>query len=94
MNEQEVLFTAVRERFPAWGTEKCSGYVHGIVDEGISPIPDLTYVSRTDDYAVGYVLGYINARGEDVAQDAWISRWARDHHYCLTANLNFRWWAK
>lgn len=94
MNEQETLFKTVCKRFSAWGAEKCSGYVHGIVDEGISPVLNLAYVQRTDDYAVGYILGYINARGEDVAQDAWFAQWAKDHHYCLATNLNFRWWTK
>ena len=89
--EQEKLFRKVLGRFPKWSKRKCSGYVHGIVDEAIRRRPCARQVKafrpkRT--YAQGYILGFIDARGKDAFKDPrLVSMPRRTNHV-----FNYKWW--
>ena len=92
--KQEQLFDAIRKRFPRWSKRKCSGYLHGILDEAKFKRPchiQLKAFSPKRSYAVGYVYGFIDARGEDAFRDPWL----RDmKHRLVTHAPDVRWWLK
>jgi len=92
--EQIALFKRVQKHFFRWTKRQCSGYVHGIVDEGnrIEPQGEVLH-DQTDTYNIAYVYGFIDARGPDVTSESW---------YRLHALLafpephkpDFQWWVK
>jgi len=89
--EQEALFENVRKHFPKWSKRKCSGYVHGIVDEAIRRRPCARQVKafgpkRT--YAQGYVLGFIDARGKDAFKDPRLTSMPRRTRHLF----DYKWW--
>ena len=87
--QQEQLFRKVQARFPRWSKRKCSGYVHGIVDESHCVRPcdrQVKAFSPKRSYAVGYVHGFIDARGEDACKDPRLIRFKSSH------TLAYRWW--
>lgn len=89
--EQEALFEKVRKRFPKWSKRKCSGYVHGTVDESHRVRPcnrQVEAFSPKRTYAIGYVLGFIDARGEDAYKDPRLARFQSSH------SLDYKWWGK
>lgn len=90
--EQQKLFTRVTKKFPHWSPRKCSGYVHGVVDEGKHTRPEHHQVKLfgpKHSYAVGYVYGFIDARGEDVFADPWLTSMKER----ITAHsLDHKWW--
>ena len=96
MTEQEqiALFERVQKRFRRWSKRKCSGYVHGIVDEGSIPIPQADMLNnRQDEYNVCYVYGFIDARGPDVLSESWFKL----HPVisgCGISYPDYRWWDK
>ena len=74
-NEQETLFRRVRKRFKNRPAKWCSGYVHGIMDEAKHEKPDPTYLGRTRyDYNMGYLWGFLDARGSDAFEWDWARR--------------------
>lgn len=88
-DDQEKLFEKVQKRFPRWSKRKCSGYVHGIVDESHRVRPcnrQVEAFSLKRTYAIGYVLGFIDARGEDAYKDPRLMRFQSGH------SLGYRWW--
>ena len=88
--EQEALFEKVKERHPKWAFSRCSGYVHGIVDEGKVSEPLDCYLGNYDAYSKGYVGGFIDARGED----AFLTDWFQTHYGEIGYNIDFQWWTK
>ena len=90
---QEKLFKQVQKRFPRWSKRKCSGYVHGAADEAHRKRPCVRQVkafSPKRSYAVGYVYGWIDARGEDAYNDPRLTAMKYSSH--LSHVLDFRWW--
>lgn len=88
MNEaaQERLFKRVKRHFRDWGKRKCSGYVHGIVDQdrGLDPSEDMIAWSGSGDlYALGYLYGYADAHGPDAAHEYW---------YPFLLEMDYCWW--
>ena len=76
MNAEE-LFKKVFHRFHSRGTSWISGYVHGVQDEAQQARPTLLYLEKfgaNDDYSNGYVYGFVDARGEDVAVADWFPK--------------------
>jgi hypothetical protein len=89
--EQEQLFERVRKRFPKWSKRKCSGYVHGVVDEAKFKRPHCTQTkafSPRRSYAVGYVYGFVDARGTDAYDDPWL----KNMKHRMSHTLEFQWW--
>ena len=87
--DQEKLFKRVQAHFPKWSAQKCSGYLHGIVDEAKYTRPEHPQVkafSPQRSYAVGYVHGFIDARGIDAFNDPWLKGFKSEH------TLRFQWW--
>jgi len=87
--DQEKLFKRVQKRFPKWSIRMCSGYVHGIIDEAQRPKPDILTIRNAmnrSGYAIGYLRGFIDARGNDIM----VYTWAQ--HACV--KLVFEWWKK
>ncbi|GAH37731.1 unnamed protein product, partial [marine sediment metagenome] len=83
--EQEKLFKKVRRRFRRWSERKCSGYVHGVVDEARRKTANPEMVKyRNEAYCCGYLCGFIDARGFDAA-----SR----YKYIIRPIGYYRWWA-
>lgn len=93
-NEQEVLFARVRRRFVAWSKGKCSGYVHGILDERKLPEPQDYYRGNCDDYSRGYSKGFLDARGEDAFQEDWFKTWPWRAMGLAFDSRAFQWWVK
>lgn len=89
-SDQEKLFQRVRQKFPDWSDRKCSGYVHGIVDEPYRMGPDSdriqNAIGRQSEYDIGYLCGFIDARGSDILEKAW----AR----LIRPKVQFVWWTK
>lgn len=88
---QERLFKKVQKRFPRWSKRKCSGYVHGVVDEAHCKRPCARQVkafSPKRSYAIGYVYGFIDARGEDAFKDPQLATMKRRSSH----TLDYRWW--
>ena len=89
---QEKLFELSKRRFSNWSTRQVSGYVHGIVDGLTRKKPQRVYVRNYDlydPYAMGYILGFIDAQG----LDAFASPWARSLGFCAGI-IYYRWWDK
>lgn len=92
-SDQEKLFKKVQARFPRWSKRKCSGYVHGVVDETYLKRPSARQVkafSPKRSYALGYVYGFIDARGEDAYKDPRLATMKRRSSHVLS----YRWWTK
>jgi len=86
---QEKLFAQVQKRWPWWSRHKISGYVHGIMDEARYVRPRRHYVtmfSPKHSYSVGYIFGFIDARGEDAFTDPQLKRFKGQNV------LSFEWW--
>lgn len=93
LKEQEKLFRKILGHFPKWSKRKCSGYVHGVVDEACRVRPCNRQVKafgpkRT--YAQGYVLGFIDARGEDAFKDPQLKSMKRRTRH----SFDYVWWKK
>lgn len=89
--EQEAFFQKVRHHFPYWSKRKCSGYVHGVVDEARRVRPCARQVkafSPQRSYAVGYVRGFIDARGPDAFKDPRLTSMKRRSSY----GFDYKWW--
>ena len=69
--EQEALFATLRATHTDWSTQFVSGYVAGVVDEGIKTRPSSSLIHRRDQYAVGYLVGFAVHRGSDVEEAGW-----------------------
>lgn len=92
-NIQEKLFRKVLARFPRWSKRKCSGYVHGVADEIHRKRPcnrQVKAFSPKRSYALGYVYGWIDARGEDAYNDPRLSAMKRRSSHML----DYKWWEK
>ena len=88
--EQEVLYQKVRKKFRIWTDVRCSGYVHGVVDETRREGPHPKYVKKfPDDYALGYIRGFADARGPDILVQPWVAQ-----SFLLAEKINFEWWKK
>ncbi len=83
VTEQEILFAAVKKRWPHWNNRAASGYVKGVVD-GLrldEPDTDQTYsidrhslVSKAEfAYAIAYFQGFLDAHGAGAVADWWMS---------------------
>lgn len=99
MTEQEqiALFKRVQKRFHCWSERKCSGYVHGIVDEADIPAPQADMLdNQRDGYNVGYVYGFIDARGPDVLFEDWYKLHPAianvTDEIAGQSNTDYRWW--
>ena len=89
--DQVKLFRKVIARFPKWSERKCSGYVHGIVDETRRVRPRNRQVKAFRPgrvYAIGYVLGFIDARGEDAFNDPRLASMKRRSNH----SFDYSWW--
>lgn len=90
LQDQEKLFGRVKQRFPRWADKKCSGYVHGVVDEIQRKEPDAMTVrfamGHGHQYAEGYLCGFMDARGSDILEHTWTQ--------LLVHKLAFEWWKK
>jgi len=93
--EQEKLFARMMRKCGDH-KEYASGYVHGVFDESTGrPAPNPIIRQRakggdrpTDDpYAFAYMLGFIDAYGEDAFERPWGTgySWYRPH-------LRYMWW--
>lgn len=93
--EQTALFKRIQKKFPRRSRRWCSGYVHGILDEGLLSEPHLIFLDaydRKEKYHVGYVNGFMDARGPDVHSEKWYRNNPQvDPH---RRALNFQWWVK
>lgn len=92
--EQIALFERVRKRFRRWSKRKCSGYVHGIMDESNRAKPQPCVAScLPDEYYVAYVYGFVDARGPDATCEEWYTIDPRYRTVGLaTFKLDYRWW--
>ena len=88
LDQQETLFALVQHRFYGWSKAKCSGYVHGVADEGFRTQPQVEILRGAHQqgrgYAVGYIYGFLDARGSDAVKEPWTKCWDKA--------LEFRWW--
>jgi len=87
--EQEALFVKVQKRWPHWSEHKVSGYVHGVMDEARYVRPHRYYVTMytpKHSYSVGYIFGFIDARGEDAFTDPQLKRFKSQRA------LAYEWW--
>ena len=85
--EQEKLFKQVRNRFDLWNIERASGYVHGVVDGLGEDNPRDDSLQGYDEdrpYDVGYVYGFLDARGSDT-----IGKWILQ---LADISVDYRWW--
>lgn len=74
--EQEELFKTLKVKHPGWTDRFASGYVAGVVAEGLREKPDRVQVDSAhllDHYALGYLTGFAVHRGSDVEQEGWFS---------------------
>lgn len=89
--DQIKLFNRIRKRFKHRTKKWCSGYLHGILGEVKRKKPDRAYLGTTRyDYNMGYVYGFIDARGTDVESEAWYKRLVGK----LGHKIEFQWWFK
>ena len=88
--DQEKLFQRVKQRFSDWSDRRCSGYVHGIVDEAERLTPDSDRIRNAlghrSQYDIGYLQGFVDARGSDILEKVW----AR----LIKPKVDFEWWKK
>lgn len=82
--EQAKLFKKVRRKFRRNSERWASGYVHGVVDEGLHCRPDKDYWTNSgiDKYAAGYMQGFTDALGTDALKESWYPG----------TRIRFRWW--
>lgn len=91
MTDQDKLFKRIRKRFKKRTVKWCSGYLHGILDEGKRKKPDRVYLGTPHvGYNQGYLYGFVDARGTDVEQDAWYRRVVK----VLGHRIDFQWYLK
>jgi len=100
--EDEQLFTRVRRKFRRWSVKKASGYVHGVRQGEAALTPfriDAAYANAVmdqgtdaDDYAIGYVYGFIDAYGSDVTATMWFKRVSRALR--VQPKIEYHWWAE
>lgn len=92
--EQETLFKKMLDEGDS--PEFASGYVHGVFDESSGrPAPNPVMRNRVpaceplveDAYAFGYMVGFIDAYGED----AFDKPWGHDLQW-LRPGFRYRWW--
>jgi len=87
--EQERLFKKVRTKFPKWSVKRASGYVHGVNDGMHREEPRRVYVrgfKKHNEYAIGYIYGFIDAYGSDVLMQEWADG--------IEVKFNYRWWSR
>lgn len=97
MTDQENLFKRICKRFKKRSVKWCSGYLHGILNEGKHKKPDPVYLGITRtltdvgqrDYNNGYLWGFLDARGEDAFEWEWARKLA------LSGKVrDFVWWLR
>lgn len=88
--EQTLLYEKTRRHHPKWEPTRCSGYVHGIVDEDRLSEPQDYYLGSHDPYSEGYILGFIDARGPDIFLMDWFVGEYGDMGY----EIDCQWWIK
>ena len=74
--EQEALFKQLKQSHPGWTDRFTSGYVAGVVAEGLREKPDRVQADAArllDHYALGYLTGFAVHRGSDVEQESWFN---------------------
>ena len=74
--QQEQLFKELKAKHPGWTDRFTSGYVAGVVAEGLREKPDRLQVDSAhllDHYALGYLTGFAVHRGSDVEQESWFN---------------------
>ena len=74
--EQEALFKQLKQSHPGWTDRFTSGYVAGVVAEGLRASPERIQVDSAhllDHYALGYLTGFAVHRGSDVEQEGWFN---------------------
>ena len=74
--ELEALFKQLKQTHPGWTDRFTSGYIAGVVAEGLREKPDRIQVDKAreiDHYALGYLTGFAVHRGSDVEQESWFS---------------------
>ena len=89
--EQGKLFVATQRRYRDWTIKHVSGYVHGVVDGLNRDKPQEVYVQRLlkpkrNLYTIGYITGFIDAQGNDVAFDLGM------RFKFAPKTIDYRWW--
>jgi hypothetical protein len=72
--DQEKLFAALQTAHPHWPKRFISGYVNGVLDEGMGSRPQRVMVEDAKEqspYALGYLVGFAIRRGGDVEREPW-----------------------
>lgn len=94
VQEQEILFKLVQNRFKHWSIRQVSGYVHGVNDGLWRSEPKRVYVrgyQKQKPYAIGYIAGFIDAYGGDAYFTEGIKELLQ-MHLDEPKRLNYRWW--
>lgn len=99
--EAEELFKRTRRKFRRWAAAKCSGYVHGVRDGLAAAKPHPTEIGYINDiiregeeapnYAIGYLYGFVDAYGSDIAVRRWYRRVTKALD-CDHLKSEYRWW--
>lgn len=89
--EQEKLYERVLKRWFTWSDRQASGYVHGVVDnlkglEEPRPIYLQAYWDEFNEYAHGYIIGFVDAGGPETL----LTDWATEFQSEITPD--HRWW--
>jgi len=84
--EQEALFAELTKTHPHWTPRFTSGYVAGVVAEGLRKKPEPILINKAHDidpYALGYLMAFAIHRGSDVEEETWfsfVSLLVEEHH--------------